>query len=211
MSKRKGRKAKRNRREKAAQKWQLQKVTHGETPAQLQIICEDFITWPDSDRTGMPLHTSQTNVAEFLRHSNVRLGFNAFTLTPTVWNGDRWWRLDDAFLARLRMAMNRKYFQPPKEFLYDALFDIACANSYHPVLQYLDSLRWDSTPRLDGLLSTYFGAEDIELHRAFGRCQLMAAVAVATGGPALRTSDHPCCGQLSHPAVPRGSCLCGWF
>jgi hypothetical protein len=75
------------------------------------------------------------------------------------------------------MAMHRKFFNPPKEFLEVALFDIGYSRPYHPVLDYLMSLNWDGQPRLDAWLATYLGAEDTPLNRAFGRCQLMAAVA----------------------------------
>lgn len=50
-------------------------------------------------------------------------------------------------------------------------------NQYHPVRQYLDSLVWDGTPRVDTLLIDYFGAEDNAYTRATIRKSLCAAVA----------------------------------
>ena len=53
----------------------------------------------------------------------------------------------------------------------------ACeANRFDPVLDYLNSLVWDGTPRLDRWLSTYMGADDTDLNRAQGRLVLIAAV-----------------------------------
>jgi putative DNA primase/helicase len=44
------------------------------------------------------------------------------------------------------------------------------------VVDYLNGLKWDGTPRLDGWLSTYLGAEETPLNRAIGRATLVAAV-----------------------------------
>src|SRR6266849_1646744 len=49
-------------------------------------------------------------------------------------------------------------------------------NRFDPVLDYLDSLRWDGQRRLDRWMVTYMGAEDSELNRAIGRLSLVAAV-----------------------------------
>lgn len=50
-------------------------------------------------------------------------------------------------------------------------------NHYHPVLDYLRSLDWDGTPRVDTLLIKYFGAEDNTYTREAIRKTLVGAVA----------------------------------
>lgn len=50
-------------------------------------------------------------------------------------------------------------------------------NHYHPVLDYLRSLDWDGTPRIDTLLIRYFGAEDTIYTREAIRKTLVGAVA----------------------------------
>ena len=50
-------------------------------------------------------------------------------------------------------------------------------NHYHPVLDYLKSLDWDGTPRIDTLLVRYFGAEDNIYNREAIRKTLVGAVA----------------------------------
>jgi predicted P-loop ATPase len=50
-------------------------------------------------------------------------------------------------------------------------------NSFHPVRSYLNGLAWDSTPRVDKLLSEYLGAEDNVYTREAMRKTLVAAVA----------------------------------
>jgi hypothetical protein len=61
----------------------------------------------------------------------------------------------------------------------------ACEKSrFDPVLDYLDSRRWDGQPRLDRWMITYLGAEDTPLNRSIGRKMLIAAA---------RRARHPGC------------------
>lgn len=48
---------------------------------------------------------------------------------------------------------------------------------YHPIIDYIKSLSWDSTNRIDTLLIDYFGAEDNAYTRAAMRKMLCAAIA----------------------------------
>jgi len=50
-------------------------------------------------------------------------------------------------------------------------------NCFHPVREYLDTLTWDGTPRIDSWLSTYLHAADTEYARAVGPRFLISAVA----------------------------------
>ena len=56
---------------------------------------------------------------------------------------------------------------------------VAEDHQFHPVREYLDSLEWDGEPRIDGLLSGYFGARDTELTRMLSRCWMISAIARA--------------------------------
>ena len=61
----------------------------------------------------------------------------------------------------------------------DVLRVVAEAHAFHPVRDYLGKLRWDGQPRASGLLATYLGADDTELHQAMSRCFLISCVARA--------------------------------
>ena len=60
-----------------------------------------------------------------------------------------------------------------------AISTTADKNTFHPVRDYLTSLVWDGTPRLDRLFIDYLGAEDSAYTRAAARKSLVAAVARA--------------------------------
>ena len=59
----------------------------------------------------------------------------------------------------------------------EAVRVVARANTRHPVREYLSSLKWDGTNRLDHWLVDYFGVEDTEYARCVGRWWLISAVA----------------------------------
>ena len=58
-----------------------------------------------------------------------------------------------------------------------AVQTVARDRSFHPVRQYLESLKWDGVERLDSWLSIYVGAEDADYTRAVGARWLVSAVA----------------------------------
>lgn len=66
-----------------------------------------------------------------------------------------------------------------KDVIRDALIQGAAANRFDPVVDYLQSLKWDGVSRLDRLYIDYFGAEDCEYTRAVARKGFVGAVARA--------------------------------
>lgn len=86
--------------------------------------------------------------------------------------------MTDERLAEIRFtvayASNGK--EPAKDKIADAVGLIAERRAYHPVLDYLDGLKWDGVERLNQWLIRYLGADDTPLNRAFGRKILCAAV-----------------------------------
>src|SRR5262245_42136804 len=64
---------------------------------------------------------------------------------------------------------------PTKTFLKTIIEVDAREASFHPVCDYLDSLKWDGTARIDKWLVTYGGAEDTDYLRAVSKLTLLAA------------------------------------
>lgn len=77
-----------------------------------------------------------------------------------------WLEIDEAF-----------HFRPSKDFFMTVVLDTADhKGSFHPVRNYLDSLKWDQKPRVEKWIIDYGGAEDNEYTRAVGKLFFLAAV-----------------------------------
>jgi hypothetical protein len=64
-----------------------------------------------------------------------------------------------------------------KNVAADAIQVVAYRNSFHPIEDYLNGLKWDGKPRIDSWLSVYLGAPDNEYTRAVGPRWLISGVA----------------------------------
>jgi Virulence-associated protein E len=85
--------------------------------------------------------------------------------------------LSDPLCRAVRDLIIQRYKSDPGIDNVQQALERACeANQFDPVQDYLSSLLWDGTPRLDRWLSTYMGADDNNLNRAQGRLVLVAAV-----------------------------------
>ena len=59
----------------------------------------------------------------------------------------------------------------------EAVQTVAKENRFHPVKDYLKSVTWDGSPRLERWLIAYLGAEETDFVRAVGTRWLVSAVA----------------------------------
>jgi predicted P-loop ATPase len=64
-----------------------------------------------------------------------------------------------------------------KEAIFDAVRVVAEDRRYHPVRDYLTSLKWDGQNRLESFLPAYFGTEDTLYTRSIGKMFLISMVA----------------------------------
>ena len=85
-----------------------------------------------------------------------------------------WGNRDD---ANLRGYLENVYGISGKDKIRDALDMVLTRHQRHPIREYLNSLTWDGTPRLERLITDYAGAEDTELTRTMTRIHFTAAVA----------------------------------
>ncbi|MEO1119109.1 MAG: VapE domain-containing protein [Pseudomonadota bacterium] len=86
-------------------------------------------------------------------------------------------RLDDRVLSHLRqLVLDTFGYDPGKDMLDDAVRQLCYENSFDPVRDYLDSLQWDGTSRLNTWLHDYLSAEDNDYTQAVGALTLIGAV-----------------------------------
>lgn len=92
------------------------------------------------------------------------------------WNGAP---LQDAHLIDIRLILEAHDMEPNVNDILPAVVRHAKDNAFHPVRDYLRSLKWDGTHRLDHWMSMTLGAASSPFVKAAGRKTLIAAVARA--------------------------------
>jgi len=84
--------------------------------------------------------------------------------------------LSDVARTTLQVALQeRTAMKVSPRSLEVAVADASWRRRFHPVLDYLDALRWDGVPRVDSWLAAYLGAEPSDYVRAVGAIFLVAA------------------------------------
>lgn len=136
-------------------------------------------SWPDVTKEGRPRPTMR-NAMLAMQMLELRFAHDLFRYRKTVegaliheYQGNL---SDDACSALRLMIIDQFGFDVGKDATRDAADTLAITNAFHPICNYLDGLQWDGSPRLDGWMSTYLGAEETPLNRAIGRIMLIAAV-----------------------------------
>jgi putative DNA primase/helicase len=110
------------------------------------------------------------------------LAYNEFSLyvttkKPAPWQkvgGGNWTDYDD---SRTTEWLQRHDVLVPTPLTAEAVQTVAKENRFHPVRDYLNSLEWDQTPRLDNWLSEYLGVEPSPFVAAVGTRWMISAVA----------------------------------
>lgn len=138
-----------------------------------------------TDKDGRP-YANQHNLRLALAKLNVTVRYDRFADRAALSGLDGFGpHMDDAAMTRLWLRVDEEHrLKFPKEYFWSVVEDAARRNAFHPVVDYLDGLAWDGTPRLDGWMSAYLQADDTEYTRAVGTLMLVAAV---------RRVRHPGC------------------
>lgn len=137
------------------------------------------VEWgPDGPEYKKPPRRSARNLSRILAGDPVfsrRLTFNEHS-NVVEYQGEQ---LTDAHITALRLEVAAVYNDV--EFSPAAMQEMAVyqagANSYHPVRDYLEGLRWDGEPRIDRLLHAYARCADSEVNRVISRRFMVSAVA----------------------------------
>lgn len=80
----------------------------------------------------------------------------------------------------IKMWFEEKFkFEVSKEMIFDTLTAVKCKNSYHPIRDWFNTLKWDGVSRIDTWLEDYLGVNEKEKEavRLIGRRFLIAMVA----------------------------------
>lgn len=123
------------------------------------------------------LSKNPENIRRALEKLGVTLSFDLFAQKAII----RWNKfhaaLNDAICRDLWFEVERVYhFQPPKDYFWDTVEHLAYKNKFHPVVDYLESVKWDGVNRLEDWLIRAGKAADQPFTRAVSAIVLMAAV-----------------------------------
>lgn len=150
-----------------------------ERPAWAAQLRRDIIGQPERNEANVI--TALSNDEAFAG----AIGFNEFRqevllLKPLPWDrpGERFpraWR--DADDVRCAEWLQRRDMNISPAMVSRSLLAVAREMSFHPVRQYLESLKWDGVERLQRWPADYLGAADTALNATFGALWMISAVA----------------------------------
>jgi predicted P-loop ATPase len=141
-------------------------------------------TLPDVDGKGKP-HSTVRNTFHILEHfmGGQLVGFDDFAnravfLKDTVYGGKKGQELaDHDDLSLMHYIACHYRFEPSQDHCFKAHALMSKKYHFHPVKDYLNSLKWDGEPRLDTWLRSAFKASGPDEYlRAVSRKVLVAAV-----------------------------------
>lgn len=145
----------------------------------------DWLKELDYDKKGAPLSTID-NLVKILENDHLlsgSLAFDQFEQRPVFLRSLPWRKVTgaDRYLTD-RDADNMEHYIEHSYGISTGKIDKALSviyerHKFHPVRDYLDTLQWDGTERLDTLFILYMGADDTPYVRAVTRKTLVAAVA----------------------------------
>ncbi len=140
----------------------------------------------EKDRNGNTLNTID-NVVLILRNDPMlkdRIRYNDFEKMEVAVKHLPWRKvtrknrhLEDADDAALRHYLEKYYGITAGNKITDGLNIVVRERAFHPIQDYIKSVSWDGSPRLDTMLIDYLGAEDNLYTRTVTRKSLVAAVA----------------------------------
>ena len=150
---------------------------------------QDDDAWMEAlemDKKGNLMATTD-NIVQIMTHDRKLKdsvgGTDLFQQKPVKVGSLPWWSYcdnntwDDTDDAGLRYYLEKVYRIVAKGKVDDAVAFVHEKNSFHPVRDYLSTLKWDGQERLDTLFIDYLGAEDSPYTRAVARKTFTAAVA----------------------------------
>ena len=129
------------------------------------------------DRNDNPIKDNQENIRRALEQMQVELSYDLFSQSPLVRRNGYSKTLEDHERNELWLEMEARFgFRPSADYFDVVLLSLARQKEFHPVRDYLNSLKWDGVPRIDKWLIKYGRAKDTEYTRAVAAAVLIAGV-----------------------------------
>ncbi|MBS0252697.1 MAG: virulence protein E [Proteobacteria bacterium] len=133
------------------------------------------LKWPRASSQGAP-HADIANLMYFVKWAGVDVVYDCFARRFMVRGVPGAFELDEEAVRDIRITLEILGLEIAKESFKDWIFYIAQQRKIHPVLMYLNPLKWDGIDRLDTWLTDYCGVADSPYTRAVGRILMIGAV-----------------------------------
>ncbi|MBR2215987.1 MAG: virulence-associated E family protein [Selenomonadaceae bacterium] len=146
----------------------------------------DWAAKLETDKNGK-FKATRSNIRTVLEndpHVKKTFGWDDFTSRIVIKKAPSWrdasavgafW--EDSDDAELRYLMETLYGISNKQSIEDEVLSVSKKNAFHQIRDYLATLKWDGTPRIETLFVDYLGADDTQYVRTVTRKMLIAAVA----------------------------------
>lgn len=114
-----------------------------------------------------------------------RFGYNDIAYTKTIecpvpWDLKQCTRqITDVDYSQLAAYLETEYGLHNKAKAIDAIANVCSQNRYNPIAEWLESLKWDGTPRTRGLLPLYLGCEESDYNTEVIELFMRGAIARA--------------------------------
>lgn len=130
-------------------------------------------SWPDGEtKSGRPKGTC-ANTRYAIEKLGIRCCYDEFQHEMLIDNQ----LMDDQACKLLRVRLHETFgLETGRVNTEDAIAQLAYKNSFHPVCNYLESLRWDGTTRINRWLIDYLGAPNTSLVKEVSRISLIAGI-----------------------------------
>lgn len=112
------------------------------------------------------------NCMMFIDQIEVDIKYNSFASFIEI-NGHRYQDLDT---IRMKELMRKMKLEPSVKTIDEAVHATALKNKYHPVLDYLNTLEWDGTKRLNSWLTDFCGVPKCKYSEFVSRLALLAPI-----------------------------------
>lgn len=84
--------------------------------------------------------------------------------------------MTDTDMNNLSLYLEKNYGLTSDRVIAKAIDIVANDNSFHPIIDLLESLKWDGRPRISGMLTHFFGAENPEYAGEVMKIHMLAAI-----------------------------------
>ncbi len=152
----------------------------------IKLIRDQIIDSAAPEDSAGYIRTSEGTIRPILANaitamSGLDLAYDSFQNRVVLRSDPPWgsaglWNDDDDLYATESLQRQGILVENPRT-TNSAARRVSLRKPYHPVKDWLTSLEWDKTPRLDFWLSTYLGVPENELTMDFARMWMISAVA----------------------------------